>query len=181
MSFTIDVPDPEVLLISAPSVDFDTFTGACQETMGYSPLRAADSPGRDLSEAEKFLGCLATFRAQQVPASLPPNLLSHVSFSVFVVAGEEDMFDILERCAGMAFVSTEMKERRMFAFVISGTLAQWRDAVAAGSVREAKLSVRAGFQKVYDLFCDMNVNVWGDYNASKAPDGTLLLEYKPLG
>jgi hypothetical protein len=170
---------PEVLLVTTPAVNFRAFLGACLHVLGYSPARAADAAPRDLSEPEKFLSCLAAFRDQKAPAGLAANLLSHVSFSVFVVADERDLLDILERCAGMPFVTAETTARGVTAAVITGTLAQWRDAVAAGSVSSAEPSVRAGFNKVYRLFCGAGLNVWGDYRAREAPDRTLLLEYKP--
>ena len=31
--------NPECLLVAAPSVDFHAFTIACQQVLGYSPLR----------------------------------------------------------------------------------------------------------------------------------------------
>ena len=98
---------------------------------------------------------------------------------MFVVADERDLLDILERCAGMPFVTAETTVRGMTAAVITGTLAQWRDAVASGSVSNVEASVRAGFNKVYGLFCGAGLNVWGDYRTREAPDRTLLLEYKP--
>ena len=130
--------NPEVLLITTPAVNFRAFLGACLQVLGYSPARSADASPRELSEPEKFLSCLAALRDQKAPAGLAPNLLSHVSFSVFVVADERDMLDILERCAGMPFVTAETTVRGVTAAVVTGTLAQWRDAVAAGSVRERR-------------------------------------------
>ena len=171
--------NPEVLLVTTPAVNFRAFLGACLHVLGYTPARAADASPRDLSEAEKFLSCLAAIRDQQAPAALAPNLLAHVSFSIFLVADERDLLDILERCAGMPFVTAETLARGVLATVITGTLAQWRDAVAAGSSREVEPSARAGFNKVYGLFCGVGLNVWGDYRAREAPDCTLLLEYKP--
>jgi len=171
---------PEVLLVTKPSADFREFLIACKEVLGYSPSRAADASARDLSEAETFLTYLAAFRDQQARVGpVPnPNLLSHVSFSVFVIARERHLFNILERCAGMPFVTTETTDRAILAAVVTGTLAQWRDAVAAGCVREAEPPVRLGFRKIYNLFHGMNLNVWSDYNKREAADGTLLLEEK---
>ena len=165
--------NPECLLITTPAVNFRTFTGACLQVLGYSPLRAADASPRELSEAEKFLSCLAAFGTRRPRPASPPNLLSHVSFSVFLVADDRDLLDILERCSGMPFVTADTTVRGVTAAVVSGTLAQWRDAVAAGSVRNVEPSVRAGFNKVYGLFCGAGLNVWGDYRTREAPDQTL--------
>jgi hypothetical protein len=171
--------NPEVLLVTTPAVNFRAFLGACLQVLGYSPARTADASPRDLSEPEKFLSCLAALRDQKTPAGFAPNLLSHVSFSVLLVADERDLLDLLERCAAMPFVTAETTVRGVTAAVVTGTLAQWRDAVAAGSVTSAKPSVRAGFNKLYGLFCGAGLNVWGDYRTREATDHTLLLEYKP--
>ena len=171
--------NPEVLLITTPAVSFAPSSAACLHVLGYSPPRAADASSRELSEPEKFLSCLAAICDQKAPVGLAPNLLSHVSFSVFVVADERDVLDILERCAGMPFVTAETTVRGVTAAVVTGTLAQWRDAVAAGSVNERRAARTPGFNKVYGLFCGAGLNVWSDYRAREAPDRTLLLEYKP--
>jgi len=171
--------NPECLLITMPAVDFRTFTGVCQQVLGYSPLRAADASPRELSEAEKFLSCLAALRDKKAPAGFAANLLSHAAFSVFLVADDRDLLDILERCSGMSFVTADTTVRGVTAAVVSGTLAQWRDAVAAGSTRAVKPFVRIGFNKVYGLFRGAGLDVWGDYSTRPAPDDTLLLEYRP--
>ena len=171
--------NPECLLIATPSVDFSAFTGVCQQVLGYSPSRAADVSLRDLSEAERFLSYLAAMHDKKAPIGFAANLLTHVTFSVFLIADDRDLLDILERCSRMSFVAAETTVRSVTAAVVSGTLADWRDAVAAGCVRGVEPQVRMGFNKVYRLFCDAGLNVWSDYRTREAPGNTLLLEYKP--
>ena len=69
------------------------------------------------------------------------------SFSVFMVADERDLLDILERCSGMSFVTAETTVRGVTAAVVTGTLAQWRDAVAAGSTRQRRTVCARRFQQ----------------------------------
>ena len=111
-----------------------------------------------------------------VPVGLEPRLLSHVSFSVFVVADEQDMLDILERCAGMPFVVEETTVRRVQCAVLTGTLAQWRDAVKNGSRRDVERNVRYCFNRIRGLFVSENVNVWTDCRERTALDETFYLE-----
>ena len=171
--------NPECLLISAPSVNFDALTSACETVLGYPLSRAASTSQRELSGAEAFLSCLAALRDPKAPVGFAANLLAHAAFSVLIVADERDFILILELCSGMAFVSAETLVRGVTAAVVSGTLAQWRDAVAAGCMRDAKPTVRIGFNRLYDIFCGANLDVWGNYRRDEARDGTLLLEYKP--
>jgi hypothetical protein len=174
------MPTPEVQLVTTPTVNFPSFLATSDTILGYSPARAADASRRDLSGPEKFLSCLAAFKDQNARVGPTPNakFLSHVSFSAFVVAEERDMRDILECCSGMSFVTTDTLISGVLAAVITGTLAQWRDAVAAGFVHEAEQTVRAGFHKIYGLFLGMNLNVWSDYDIRDATDGTPFMERK---
>jgi len=175
------MPIPHVLLVTTPAVKTQDFLGTCKEALGYSLSRAADSSERDLSEAETFLSYLAAFRDEKPRVGSAPNpkLLTHVSFSMLVIADERDMRDILECCSGMSFVTADTLASGVLLAVITGTLAQWRDAVAAGSVRETKPSVRAGFNRICNIFRADYLNVWTDYKTPEALDGTFLLEEKP--
>jgi hypothetical protein len=170
---------PEAILINRPAIDFSVFLGVGHKVLGYSLGAAADQSHRDLCDAERFLSCLAALRDQNAPAGLPPKLLVHVSFSAIVVADDCDMLTILETCAGMAFAVAETTVRNVQCAVVSGTLAQWRDAVVSGSSREVEPPVRRCFNKLYGLFCDEGLNVWTDFRTKTATDQvTFLLEDK---
>jgi hypothetical protein len=169
---------PEALLVNRPAIDFDVFIGVSHKVLGYNVAAAADTIQRRVSGAERFLSCLAALRDSQAAVGLPPKLLAHVSFSVLVVADERDMLDILE-CAAMPFVAADTLARGVQTAVITGTLNQWRDAVASGSSLDNELPVRGCFNKVYSLFCNEGLNVWTDFNTHQAPDQvTFLLEDK---
>ena len=96
-----------------------------------------------------------------------------------MVADDRDLYAILEHCAGMAFVTTETLARGVLASVLSGTLAQWREAVIAGCQTSAEPAVRMAFNAARNIFLGVGLNVWTDYRVREAPDKTLLLEYKP--
>ena len=108
-------------------------------------------------------------------SALPPRLLSHVSFSAFIGADERDMLDILQCCAGMPFVTAETTCAACRSAVVTGTLAQWRDAVASGCPKTVSLPCAHCFNKLYGLFTAAGLNVWGDFQARQAPDQTFLL------
>jgi len=59
--------------------------------------------------------------------------------------------------------------------VVTGTLAQWRDAVASGCSRNIESPVRRCFNKLHSLFTAAGLNVWGDFQTRQAPDQTFLL------
>jgi len=178
--FLVSNMQPNAVLIQQPNIDFHTFLALSHEVLGRSPAASSDASIRDLSDAERFLSCLASLRDLQPPAGFSPHLLAHASFGVFLVAEDRDLLAILE-CAAMPFVSAETILRGVLAAVVTGTLAQWRVAVAAGSALRADPAVRYCFNVIHGLFCGVGLNVWGDYRDRPAPDQTFYLEYKPNG
>ena len=162
----------ETVLIIAPAIDCATLLSLAHETLGYDIASAADASPRKLSDAEKFLVCLAALKDES--AEITTNLLSHVSFSVLVIASERDLLDILER-AGMSFVRAETTAPDVNVTVLTGTLAQWRNAVAAGANENAPVTVRTCFSKILLLFDRIGLtSVWSDFERRTDCSGFLL-------
>jgi hypothetical protein len=167
--------NPDCVLIQMPIIDFQTFIGLSHRLLGRSPAAPSDACRRELSDAERFLSCLATMRDERAPVGLSPHLLKHVSFSVFIGADEQDMLEILQLCAGMPFVVAETIVRGVQAAVVTGTLDQWRDAIVSGCSKGVPSPVRRCFNRLHALFVAAGLNVWGDYTPRSAPDQTFLL------
>jgi hypothetical protein len=168
---------PNVVLIQQPSIDFSTFLGLSHQALGRSPARAVDASNRKHSDTERFLSCLASLRDSKATIGLTPNLLTHVSFSVFIAADERDLLGLLEAAAGMPFVQAETNQQYVNIAVVTGTLAQWRDAVKSGSSPNVEPNVRICFNRILGLFEQAGLNVWTDM--VKKPLGpTFLLEDK---
>lgn len=118
-------------------------------------------------------------RDSKAKYDLNVKLLSHASYSVLLVADEDDILDILECAAGMSFVTTETLVRGVLMVVISGTLAQWKNAVLAGASSDTAVTVRAAFNGIQGHFKDEGIDLWSDYKSRQAPDQiTYLLEDK---
>ncbi len=169
---------PEAFLVQIPSFDFQTLLGLGQKVFDRHLGEATDACRRQLSPSERFLSCLAAMRDPKAPVGLPPHLLAHVTFSVFIGADQEDMLDILERCPGMPAVVAETTIRGVQAAVVTGTLAQWREAVKAGSNPKVAATVRHGFNRIYDQFYIQGLDVWGESIIRPAADQTFYLEDK---
>lgn len=162
-------------MVQVPSIDFNTFIGLTHRTLGRNLAESVDASRRNLADAERFLSCLAAIRDERAPAGLPPRLLTHVSFSALIGADDRDMQDILQCCAGMPFIATETIIRGTQVAVVTGTLAQWRDAVVSGCVAGIAPTVRHCFNKLYGLFCSVGLKVWGEFHTHQTPDKTFLL------
>ena len=169
---------PNAALVNRPSIDFKTFLGLSYQATGRNLSAKADASTRDLSDAERFISCLAAIRDPQAAAVFVPSLLTHASFGVYVAADDCDMLDILQSSAGMPFVMANTMANNVKIAVITGTLAQWRDAVTSGSVPSALTPVRQCFNKIYALFEAVGLDVWTGFRAKSAPDQTFYLEDK---
>jgi len=167
--------NPSVILISKPSVDFHIFIGLSHRALGRSPAAPSDACRRPLSEAERFLSCLAALRDEHAPVGLSPHLLTHVSFSALIGADDRDMLAILELCATMPFVAVETIVRAVQVAVVTGTLAQWKEAVASGCSKGVSTPVRHCFNKLHGLFVAAGLDVWRDFASRIIPDQTFLL------
>jgi hypothetical protein len=165
----------DAVLITQPAIDFGTFLGISSQALGYSPSASSDASPLPLNDTERFLACLAALKDRQAGVGLSPHLLTHVSFSVLAVADERDMLDVLELCSGMPFVQIETIGRGINLAVITGTLAQWRDAVLSGCQEGVETNVRLLFNTILSRFEQARLNVWQDCKRKDAGP-TFLLE-----
>jgi hypothetical protein len=157
----------EAVLITGPAIDFTTLLSLTHDAFGHNIASAADSSHRKMVDAEKFLTCLAAFKEED--GEVTPSLLSHVSFSVLVIADERDLLDILERTSGMSFVRAETTAPNVNLAVITGTLAQWRDAVVSGTDEATPPTVRTCYSKILLLFDRAGLS-WSNFERRTAPD-----------
>lgn len=170
---------PAAIIIQRPFVDMTAFIGVSHKVLGRSPAAAVDACPRSLSDVERFLSCLAALRDSEAKAGLQPNLLAHVTFSLFLVADERDILGIIECVVGMPVVFTETLGRGVMAAVITGTLGQWRDAVKSGSNPDAEYNIRYCFNQIHNLFCvEGLIGIWKDFNLRPGPEQTFYLEDK---
>jgi len=159
----------EVALIIEPAIDFTTLLGITHEALRRNIASAADASHRRLSLSEKYLTCLASLRNEETTSI--SNSLSHVSFGVLVIADDRSLLDILQQTLGMSFVQAETVAPGMNMAVLTGTLEQWRDAVAAGTDRTASPAVRTCYSKILLLFDHAGLTaIWSDYDRSTLPN-----------
>jgi hypothetical protein len=169
----------DCVLVQQPTIDFGTFLGVSREALGYNPADSSDASQRDLSDAERWVSCLAAMTDPKAKAGLMPTLLSHVQFSVLVVVDERDALGVFQVAAGMPFVVADTVQRGIMLAVLTGTLSQWRDAVKTGTAPENTPSVRAFYAKALLRFDEAGLgNVWQDFDRKTTPDRLLYLESK---
>ena len=167
----------DAILITQPTPDLRTFLGVVSGALGYSPATAADACRRKMSETEKFLSYLAAVRDPDAPAGFNDGLLAHASFSLLLAAPEAEMLSILSHASGMPFVVSNTLVRGISLVILTGTLSQWKEAIASGL--SAVSNARPCYNKLYTIFVEVGINVWIDYRVTTAKDKCLLLTYHP--
>jgi len=167
----------EAVLITGPAIDFTTLMSVTYEALGYNIAGAADASHRKMVDAEKFLMCLAALKDESAE-TITAHLLSHVSFSVLVIADECDLLNILEMTSGMSFVRAETTVPNVNIVVVTGTLLHWKDAVVCGTNEVAPPIVRTCYSRILSLFDRAGLtSVWRGYDRTTARDRSgLLLE-----
>ncbi len=174
--------NPGVLLAISTSMDLVHFLPAARKVLGYSPAKAADSVAVPLQDTAHQLACLAAFKDEHASTSLraSPYCLKLFQMGFFIVADERDMLEILEVVA-MPFVITESLARGVDAAIISGSLAQWRDAVKMACHPRTQLArgARHAFNSIYKLLCDQGLKeMFNGLKVLEQSDHTFLLEDK---
>lgn len=170
---------PSVVLIVQPSIDFSTLLTVGHKLLGYSMSAKVDQSRLEHCDVERLTSCLAAMNDAQAPAGITPNLLHHASYSALICADERDMTDILAAASGMHFVVADTVMRGAVLAFVTGTVAQWRDAVKSGATPAAEHNVRFCYSAILHLFQQQGLgNVWSDFNHKPMDDGTLCLEDK---
>lgn len=158
----------------------NTLMSACAQMFQHNVAEAVDKDKRKLADAEKFLSVIKAMQEPGAPVGLPSELLGHVTFSVLTVATNWDMLEFFAVCSGLQQALAETKERDIVVAVTTGTLGQWRDAVALGCSDQQKPAIREGFNQLHSVFVANGLSaVWRDFDRRPAADKQtfLLIEH----
>jgi hypothetical protein len=138
------------ILISKPSVNFDSFLAAANLATGRNLAEKADR-NRAVGDDEKFVSCLATLAEPNAPIGLHHELLNHVTYSAFIVCLIYDVLQILSVASGMVFSVGEARGNHA-AMVLTGTLEQWRTAIENGTSRRQPDGTRELYCRLMERF-----------------------------
>lgn len=168
----------QIVILSKPDIDFDSFLSIASKVLGYNPASHADTSSKRMTDSERMLWCLQSLKNPNDSKILTP-LLKHFSTSVMVLALEHDLLEVFEICSEMPFVCTETLRRGVFLGIITGTLMQWRDSIAVGCSKERSLTIHTLFTDMYQQFVASGFQfAWGDYSVTTHNKGQILLEYE---
>lgn len=123
---------PAAALILTPRLHLDKLLPITRELLGRNLAQSADTTPIPLKSIIHQLACLAAFRNAKAAPVLSKDCVSLLSVGFVVAAEEEDMILIVEAAKGLDFIVTETQQRGVLAAIVSGTLNNWRTAIACG-------------------------------------------------
>lgn len=158
-----------MLPLCIPQVNWPVFIQAVQDSLGFSPTRGLDDvllPKHN--DPAAFLACL-DLKNKPAEALLKHELYKHYSLSF--IASLSD-FTILE----FSNWTTLHLYCKKDITILSGTLADWRDAVIYGCSNEAHPDLRRQMNKAHQHLCTMGFKSIFPQHQTSLHDGTYILK-----
>lgn len=149
-----------------------------RQALGRSISAAADKASFD--PPLHHMVCIACMKEPDVKltaAAVKPYLnLFHAGF--IVAADERDFAEVLE-VAGLPSVMVDTLQRDTRCAFITGTVAQWRDALLRGGVSTVGSSTRHIYNDIYREFSRLGLAPAMELTVTQErPDRTFLIEHK---
>lgn len=171
---------PLVQPLAQTQVDWSNLYNITKSELGYSILSNGDAKGVEPSTPLAFTFALASMmdpKAEVASLYDATGLLRHLSFGFLVVADRNTILESIVETKLNATYKAIDKEREIA--VISGTLAEWREAIINCSRKDKSFGTRYVFNACHLFFERAQLGmIWSLYRKVRHADGTLLLEPK---
>ena len=149
-----------IIPIILPDIKLNTLLDAANKAVG-NVSRASDNTVRSQTIAEKYLSALSCLQGETkfTPSIRNPSIQKHLFFSFLIFADCETMSKSME-LSGLAHSVFDTKKKRLQMAIISGTLAEFRDALLECSDNDELADLydgiyltfeAAGFREVFNF------------------------------
>lgn len=144
----------DVYPLSLPKVDWNIYIETFKDAFGRSPASALDYAGMDTNLPASFVSSL-DFENETSPSEAlrqaAKTMILHHSFCSFIYVGDRDVLSAYQ----LQEISIRQKSIRkddVYA-ILTGTIAQWRDAIAAMMRIERQEDLTDLLNIIYDYLC----------------------------
>jgi len=164
-------------------VNWTAYLNDSQELLGHNPARGVDASPSRLSDLAKFTASLAEFKLKEElkptqTLRTPGPWLRHSFYGFLIHTSGTTILDMAES-TDLEVLSTSSLDKGMRAAIVSGTLAQWRDAVIVCCGANSKERTRRLFNLLKGFFDQLGLSeIWSEYTVINLPDKTYALEYR---
>ena len=153
-----------VILVSKPTV----------ETLGPA-LRQITGKTFNESTQEAYLSTLSVLG--DTDSIRDRSILRHIGFSFLCVAADDTIRESLER-TDLYHIAFDTKRRGFTGAILSGTLAQFRDAIIECCDASSVTDIRELYNQIYLLLQQAGLRRVWSVKTKKVIDGTFLIELK---
>ena len=129
----------EIHLLSITQADWLTFIKVCQDVLGYSPSRGLDACKLDPANPASYLASLNMKNTPLESLREDRQILEHFMASFLCILDDEVIKAIATHTRLRMIEKVARKES---AVILSGTMAEWLDAVIAGSKEDTDFDFR---------------------------------------
>jgi hypothetical protein len=166
-----------VALVQFSNVDLKTLLPLGREVFDRNLAGEADRQGYE--PPLHHMLCIAGMRNPQAKTAEDARPFANLFHAGFIIAcSDRDAAEILE-VAGMPSIMVETVERGYVAIFLSGTVAQWREAVLRGCQPEVGRGTREVYNGVFTKFKSMGLAQMFNMKLKlRRRDNTFLLEHK---
>lgn len=158
-----------------PWPDWDGYIAACQNNLGYSPMRELDGLHMSKDDPCSFYAALEFGRdvIQTLESPLTSPAARHYVVGFLAVVPAE----VLQLLALTGLTTTARKGRRDYLIIISGSLNQWVWAMEAYLIKNGDLALRS-FLSACLIFLKMGSfkRAFAQYEELLQADGTIILK-----
>lgn len=143
----------EVYPLSVPQINWEIYIETFQNSFGTSPSSGLDAVGLKLDSPASFIATLDLANQtspMDVLRNAARNMLLHHSFCSFIYIGDREVIT----CVPMQVLHVKYKriKRDEYYAIVSGSVANWREAVIAG-IRYLEPDAEFFFKQVYNYMC----------------------------
>lgn len=165
----------ELIPIVVPTIDWPKYLSVVNQALGVSISNSFDAA--KIPTSPRAFAISLNELSQTYPAlDIDTPCLRHLSYTFLAVMLVDTYYELVET-APLAFTSSESTRPGIRVTVISGTLAQWQQAVVHCS-NSTNVDIRKFSDKVKTFFDNLGLDMWKHYLKIKLPDKTLKLVSK---
>lgn len=165
----------EIIPLSVSQVNWPAFNSMCQEVLGVDPLRSLDNEGIDPKDPAAFIAGLGFGESprQFMRDAKDTNALNHV-FMSFAAKLPNFLIFILSSKTNLKLLVKQGRQDHLV--VLSGTGADWYEAIRVGCSESVDIEFRRLMTKVFNSFQNTCYReVFSNLNRKSLDDGTIVL------
>jgi hypothetical protein len=167
--------DYEIYPLAITQGNWSVFIDTCQRILGHSPTRGIDLCHLEVGDPAAFLGSLTMENTPLETLREGGGVFAHFMSSFLLVADSLAVCELARTCLRMWWQKGRRRDEHII--VVSGTMAEWKDAILQGCRTDAEIELRWIMNHVVMQFEQTGLReVFNGYRKKQLLDETFILE-----